>query len=118
MTSNEPRDGGDILERHNQAARPYGEAVAFMDEVDEVWKGDFVKPEQLAESGLKIVRPSEPYARLDKLVQLIAVRSRKSYSVSRHADTTVEQRKTDKLERMIRAHARQHRQTTTRDWMR
>lgn len=118
MGSYEPKDGGWISERNNQAKSQYGEAIAYMEEVEQLWEANFVTPKHLEGLGIEVMRSSEPFALHKKMNEMVGVRPKdkgRRIDVARKPNSDREMRVAERLERFLKAHWKVHEDTKNTD---
>lgn len=104
MTNIMPRSGSWIDERHNHAAGQWGNYLAHLEEVEDVWRGQFTIKADLDTPELEIKQPSEGRSIIKKMNEMLSIRADKRYNVVRFSNNDQEKKICDRLERFCHAY--------------
>ena len=110
----------EIKDRIDYAKKLHAPAVKMMDEVEELFKGEYINEQELKDAGLEAVKPVRPQAILRKILAMLAVRADLNSEVMPKKIAQQEEKTCTKLERWLDGYQKtmqwEVRRPLFRDW--
>lgn len=110
--------GDAIWQVHEQNLSLWNEYIAHQMEVEETWKAEYDIHTDIADSELEIREPAQAKNIINRMMRMIAIRSKIRYEVTRFSNSEDERSVADKLERFCGAYRHELYKRTQRDFMR
>jgi hypothetical protein len=107
--------GEGIWQVHEQNLTIWNPYIAHQLEVEETWKAEYSVATDIADADLEIKDPSQAKSIINRMMQMIAIRSKIRHEVARYSNSQEEEAIADKLERFCGAYRNELFKRTQKD---